>query len=246
MKFYVGCHQPSDAQHFERAFISINRLRERKGPFTARHWVLDSGAFSEISTHGHYRSTVEEYANDAARWIGNGQLDAVVAQDYMCERFILAKTGLTVADHQRLTIERYDELLTYDLGAYVLPVLQGYAPSDYVNHLDQYGDRLPQGAWVGVGSVCKKNGKPTAVAAVLLAVAHHRPDLRLHGFGVKITALREGTVRSLLWSADSMAWSYAARYAGRNGNDWREGERFRQDIERPRGDDFQSPLAVML
>jgi hypothetical protein len=60
VKFFVGCHQPSDAQHFERAFISINRLRERKSPFKARHWVLDSGAFSEISTHGHYRSTVEQ------------------------------------------------------------------------------------------------------------------------------------------------------------------------------------------
>jgi hypothetical protein len=244
MRFYVGCHQPSDAQHFERAFISINRLRDRKGPFVANHWVLDSGAFSEVSTHGHYRSTVEEYAREAARWIGNGHLDAVVAQDYMCERFVLAKTGLTIPDHQRLTIERYDELLTFNLGAYVLPVLQGYGPGDYVRHLDQYGDRLPQGAWVGVGSVCKKNGKPTAVAAVLIAIAQHRPDLRLHGFGVKTTALREGTVRRLLWSADSMAWSRAARYQGRNGNDWREGELFRQNIDRPRSDDWQPPLEV--
>jgi hypothetical protein len=28
VKFYVGCHQPSDAQHFERAFISINHAEE--------------------------------------------------------------------------------------------------------------------------------------------------------------------------------------------------------------------------
>ena len=245
MKFYVGCHQPSDAQHFERAFISINRLRERRGGFACQHWVLDSGAFTEISTHGRYRSTVEQYAHDAARWIGNGELDAVVAQDYMCEPFVLRRTGLTVADHQRLTIERYDELRTFDLGVYVLPVLQGYRPAEYVAHVEQYGERLPRGAWVGVGSVCKRNSKPTAVAGVLLAINEHRPDLRLHGFGVKATSLREGTVRHLLHSADTMAWSRAARYAGRNGNDWREAERFRADIERPRGDDFQPPLAVM-
>ncbi len=30
VKFYVGLHQPSDAQHFDLACISINRLRGRK------------------------------------------------------------------------------------------------------------------------------------------------------------------------------------------------------------------------
>ncbi len=245
MRFYVGCHQPSDAHRFQRAFISINRIRDRKSPFAANHWVMDSGAFTEISTHGRYRTTVEQYAHEAARWIGNGHLDAVVAQDYMCERFILAKTGLTVADHQRMTIERYDELLTYNLDTHVMPVLQGYTATEYVDHLHQYGDRLAPGAWVGVGSVCKRQGKPEGVAAVLLAIHHHRPDLRLHGFGVKITGLRNGTVRHLLYSADSMAWSYAARINGRNGNDWREAEAFRLDVERPRGVDWQPPLAVM-
>ncbi|MCC6489103.1 MAG: hypothetical protein IT364_16510 [Candidatus Hydrogenedentes bacterium] len=42
---------------------------------------------------------------------------------------MLARTGLTIADHQRLTIERYDELLTHDRGGvYIMPVPQGYAP----------------------------------------------------------------------------------------------------------------------
>jgi hypothetical protein len=244
VKFYVGCHQPSDAQHFDRAFISINRLRDRKSPFAAKHWVMDSGAFTEISTHGRYRSTVEEYARDAARWIGNGHLDAVVAQDYMCESFILDKTGLTVGEHQRLTIERYDELLTFNLATYVLPVLQGFAPREYLDHVDAYGDRLADGAWVGVGSVCKRNVRPESVASVLSVIKHARPDLRLHGFGVKLTALRHPAVREHLHSADSMAWSYAARMQGRNGNDWREADQFRLAVERPRVGYFQPPLEV--
>lgn len=145
---------------------------------------------------------------------------AAVAQDYMCEPFMLAKTGLTVADHQRLTIERYDALLACDTaGVRVMPVLQGYAPADYARHALAYGKRLAHRAWVGVGGVCKRNGRPGAIKAVLLAIKAVRPDLRLHGFGIKLTALGSQLVRHLLFSADSMAWSFAARMEVRDGND---------------------------
>jgi hypothetical protein len=70
--------------------------------------------------------------------------------------------------------------------------------------------------------VCKRNAEPIAVAAVLRAIKGVRPDLRLHGFGVKTTSLRALGVRELLYSADSMAWSLAARKQGRDANDWRE------------------------
>jgi hypothetical protein len=140
----------------------------------------------------------------------------------MCEAFILAKTGLTVCDHQRLTVERYDALLRADTGVYILPVLQGYRPEEYVQHIRMYGDRLKPGMWIGVGSVCKRNGDPRAIEDVLLAIHAERPDLRLHGFGLKSTALKSGIVDQLLFTADSMAWSYAARMKGRNGNSWKE------------------------
>ena len=87
------------------------------------------------------------------------------------------------------------------------------------------------GAWVGVGSVCKRNGSPDQVAAVLMAVKQARPDLLLHGFGLKTTALAHPFVRSMLHSADSMAWSFAARKQGRNANDWREAVRWTDAIE---------------
>lgn len=85
-----------------------------------------------------------------------------------------------------------------------------------------YGDRLTFGQWVGVGSVCKRNGDPRMIEAVLRAIKEVRPDLRLHGFGLKTTALSSGLVRSLLYTADSMAWSFSARKQGRDANDWRE------------------------
>lgn len=226
MRFFVGLHQPSDARHFDCAFISVNRIRTRKMAFRVGDWIMDSGAFTEISTFGKYRHSVAEYASQIRRWKANGGLLAAVSQDYMCEPFILNITGLDVAEHQRLTIERYDALVAEDTGVYIMPVLQGYDPQDYVRHIRQYGDRLASGAWVGVGSVCKRNGDVRAIEEVLWAIKDERPDLGLHGFGLKTTALSSGTVLNLLFTADSMAWSYAARKQGRNANDWREAKRF--------------------
>lgn len=231
MQFFVGLHQPSDARRFEACFISINRLRNRKSDFKVGDWILDSGAFSTILTHGGYPHPVEEYADKIRRWKSNGNLLAAVSQDYMCEPAMLAKTGLTIADHQRLTIERYDALLQCDTGCYIMPVLQGYAPEDYVSHLRQYGSRLAHGAWVGVGSVCKRNSDPKAILDVLMAIKLERPDLRLHGFGLKIIALANGIIRALLHTADSMAWSFAARKRGENANDWNAAMNFVRTIE---------------
>lgn len=191
---------------------------------------MDSGAFTTIAKYGQYPHPVSEYAWHIRRFASQG-LVAAVAQDYMCEPAMLAKTGLTVADHQRLTIERYDALLAENTGVYILPVLQGYAPADYVAHVSAYGERLAPNAWVGVGSVCKRQGNPSAIAAVLQAILAVRPDLRLHGFGLKKTALQMAGVRDLLHSADSMAWSYAARMRGHGQNDHRNALKFARAID---------------
>jgi hypothetical protein len=232
MDFYVGLHQPADAHAFERCMVSVNRLRTRKSDFRVRAWMMDSGAFTEVTQHGGYRHGVEEYAEAIHRWSRCGELRAAVAQDYMCEPFALKRTGLTVEQHQTLTVERYLQLRALVRGSYVLPVLQGWEPADYVRHVEIYGTALERGAWVGVGSVCKRNAKPQQIEAVLLAIHKRRPDLRLHGFGVKMTALSSELVRSLLHSADSMAWSFAARYEGRDANDPTEAARYVQRLER--------------
>lgn len=232
MKFYVGLHQPSDGQHFERAFVSVNRLRGRKKAVGASMWIMDSGAFTELSQHGAYRHSVEQYAAEINRWAHDPTLMAAVAQDYMCEPFIVKKTGLSVEEHQRLTVERYDDLLfLVDPRVYVMPVLQGYAIGDYTRHLEMYGERLAPGSYVGVGSVCKRNTDISQIEAILSAIKIARPDLQLHGFGLKTTALRSGLVQELLFSADSMAWSFAARKEGRNQNDWREAKAFESKID---------------
>jgi len=244
--FFPGIHQPADAQHFPLACISVNRLRGRRKRVACPRVLVDSGAFTELDRFGRYRHGVREYADEIARLHAEGvvEIEAAVAQDFMCEPFMLAKTGMAVGDHQRMTIERFDSIMDLAPPVAIMPVLQGFAIEDYLRHLEAYGDRLKPSAWVGVGSVCKRQGDPRAIVAVLQAIHRARPDLRLHGFGVKTTALLHPGVRELLWSADSMAWSFAARKQGRNANDWREAATFTNRINSwaPTGDPWQMEL----
>lgn len=198
---------------------SVNALKSRKNPeFRVNDWIMDSGAFSQINAHGKFTLSNEAYMDQILRFMGQGTLRAAVCQDWMCEPFMLEKTGKTVQEHQELTVTSFCTLSEWSLVP-ILPVLQGFTPDDYCRHLAMYGEGLVEGAWVGVGSVCKRNGNPDAIEDVLLAIKSCRPDLRLHGFGLKIQALERGTVRQLLESADSMAWSFAHRMEMGNGHD---------------------------
>lgn len=233
MLFYIGLHHPNHAKHFERCMISVMRLLRRKSVFEVNEWILDSGAFSQVFRYGEH-TPVEEYARQVIRWAKCGRMVAAVSQDYMCEPFILARTGATVEEHQRWTIERYLALRALvPSEIYIMPVLQGFRPKEYVHHVEMYGKLLPEGTWVGVGSVCKRNSSPGQVLEILWTIKNARPDLRLHGFGLKVTALAVPAIRHMLYSADSMAWSYAARRdrRGRAANDWREAMTFVRKIE---------------
>ena len=234
MRFYVGLHIPNYASDFERVFVSINKLRRYKDfRVGCKDWIMDSGAFTEISTHGRYRDEPEEFADQVNRVAAaNPGLVAVVSQDWMCEPWIIERTGLSVREHQQRTIERYDRLRELIWGVYLMPVLQGYHVSDYLAHIDQYGDRLKPRMHVGVGSICRRNTNVGEIEGLLTAITRKRADLRLHGFGLKVTALRSKVVCDGLWSADSMAWSYAARRQGRDPNDYREAMAFVRMIER--------------
>ena len=231
VKFFIGLHHPSTAWPFLQSMINVNSIRGRKSDFRVNEWILDSGAFSEISEHGRWRNEPELYAEEINRWSRCGQLVAAVTQDMMCEPFIVARTGLSVERHQEITIERYLKIAG-GTNQYVMPVLQGFEPPDYARHVQMWGSLLGFGQWVGVGSVCKRNTTPAAVEDVLLAIKSVRADLKLHGFGIKTTALEDDQVRSLLVSCDSMAWSLAARNEDEDGNDPRDALRYCARVQR--------------
>jgi hypothetical protein len=224
--FYLGVSHPNKFyQHSEiPLLISVNSLlkkrgnhyRERHAPLKIGKWILDSGAFSRISRQFGYKNhmSVKRYAKLINRFADCGRLQAVVAQDYMCESFILKTTELTIEEHQALTIHRFDrlkiELEKLGRNIYVMPVLQGFKAIDYIRHLNDYGDRIKDGDWIGIGSVCRRNGQPIELYKVLAAVKSARPDLNLHGFGIKQTSLSYPAIVDLLYSCDSQAGSLAS------------------------------------
>jgi hypothetical protein len=233
-RFYVGVHHPRLAWPLTlrgfRVCVSANVLKGRLGdvPFLGcgEPWLLDSGAFTQVALRGGFDQTPEDYAALVRRYGGTG-LIAAATQDYMTEDVALRATGLSLRRHQTLTIQRFDAILDAGVdGVHLMPVLQGRSPDDYRRHLDAYGDRIAPKAWVGVGSLCKRQGDPAIIAGILDAIHGDRPDLRLHGFGCKRTSLLDERVRRRLATADSMAWSYAARFEGRDQNAWDEAARF--------------------
>jgi hypothetical protein len=231
-RFFIGLHHPADSFPFLDVMISIRALEKRKSDFKVNRWILDSGAFTEISRYGKWRTEPERYADQINRWMRCGQLSAAATQDMMCEPFIIKKTGLSVERHQEITIERYIKLAAATDG-YVMPVLQGYEPEDYLRHLNMYGSLLGFGQWIGVGSVCKRNGDPAVVWEVVGAIKAKRPDLKLHGFGLKITALRDDRICEALDSSDSMSWSKAGRFDGDDDrNDPRLALRYAAKVEK--------------
>lgn len=133
-------------------------------------------------------------------------------QDWMCEPSMLRSTGLSVADHQRLTVENLLDLRSLDPTLPVVPVLQGWIADDYLRHVDQYlaaGVDLTAEPLVGMGSICRRE-KFEGISELFVRLFDD--GLALHGFGLKAEAVKD--YGWALASADSMAWSLRARRAG--------------------------------
>ncbi|MFC9604568.1 hypothetical protein ACFTTN_14055 [Streptomyces niveus] len=215
---YLGTHQPSWLARPELGgsrciplCVSHRRLaRRRTLPRAVTSWMLDSGAYSELYLHGAWTVSPAEYATAVRRYADEiGELERAAIQDWMCEPHILARTGQSVYDHQARTVASYLNLMWRDDELPWMPVLQGWTCEDYVRHVDMYaamGIDLTVEPLVGLGSVCRRQNTKEAVRIV---EALHGLGIRLHGFGVKATGLRQ--VHHLLYTSDSMAWSYSAR-----------------------------------
>lgn len=179
-------------------------------------WVLDSGGFNDITLHGQHRTTPAQYVREIRRFQQNMPgLAWAAPQDWMCEVPALRRTGLSVEQHQHLTTQNYIELRTLAPDLPIIPVLQGHFPDDYFRHLDLYSARPyrididPDTPLIGVGSVCRRQSTEDILHVLRPLAALH---LNLHGFGMKTTGLQFAA--HLLQSADSAAWSRAARYDG--------------------------------
>lgn len=214
-EFFLGTHQPGWLAVVPvPLFVSDRRLRGyRRLPRALAAWSLDSGGLTELSTFGSWNHgpSPATYAARVRRYRDEiGRLAWAAPQDWMCEPWIVAKTGLTVDTHLRRTVDNFAQLRSLAPDLPFVPVIQGWTPGDYLRCLDHYatsGIDLADYPVVGVGSVCRRQASGDADA--VLTALRNAGLTRLHGFGVKVTGLRR--YAPLLRSADSMAWSVDAR-----------------------------------
>lgn len=246
-KLYVGSHQVNwlwDGAVDFPLFVSHRRLKLRGTLRPAvTGWALDSGGFTELSQFGRWTVSPREYCEAVARYDREiGRLEWCSIQDEMCEPGIIhggrvgqvtaPGTGLTVREHQRRTVASFLELTGMwpqysDSEPPFVPVLQGWAPGDYIACADMYsaaGVQLAEAPVVGIGSVCRRSS--TAQIRDVVSVISDM-DLSSHWFGVKLSGvtlgpIAQGTIEradgTLLphgaASLDSMAWSFDARRSG--------------------------------
>jgi hypothetical protein len=180
-------------------------------------YAIDSGAFTALSTGNPahpWHLGEDSYAELVQRVIFHTRVSPmfVAAQDRPCEPELLAKTGRTPRRNIFETVENFCYLSENHPDEPWLPTLQGWTPDEYVmcaEVYEQYGVDLTKYRHVGLGSVCRRG--PEQTRNVIDVVKTLAPlGLNLHGFGMSIDALR--VVAPYLTSADSMAWSDAARH----------------------------------
>jgi hypothetical protein len=195
--------------------VSYGRLRAAKTlPAATAPWVCDSRAFSEITQHGTWTISAEQYAADLVRYAREiGHLAWAAPQDWPCRQPLLDATGLTEAEHQQRTIASVQRLRELAPTVPIICVVTGLTAAGYLRHLQMYRaagiDLHAEQLAVGVGGLV---GRPPTEAADIIRTLYAAGLHRLHGFGVKGRVL--DLVGGLLESVDSAAWSAEARRRG--------------------------------
>ncbi|MFD6967163.1 hypothetical protein [Streptomyces sp. NPDC059949] len=211
--FWLGVHRPrwlkvSDVPMFvsNRQLAGLKSLPRARGP-----WALDSGGFTEITKYGEWRTSPQQYVQQIRRYRDEvGNLAWASQQDFMCEDQALRMTGLTIDEHQDLTVANLLTLRELAPELPIIPVLQGWLRPHYFRCVEKFmaaGVDLTKEPLVGVGSICRR---PSTFTASWILEDLHAAGLNLHAFGYKKTGLDVSWPHVV--SADSMAWSKGGRY----------------------------------
>jgi hypothetical protein len=122
---------------------------------------------------------------------------------------MIARTGLTVDAHIGRTVDNLCQFRELAPEVPWIPVLQGYRMAEYEACARRYegaGIDLEAEPRVGVGTLCRRQHTREGTSIVRRLASY---GFRLHGFGFKVAGI--AAAAAYLASADSMAWSYAAR-----------------------------------
>ncbi len=212
--YYVGASTPcwlgrtETPLMFNRHILrgTGRRWWARRLPRATCSYAIDSNGYRMIRENGDYPFTAREYACEVACWSEViGRPDFAACMDWTCDPESLARTGLTVRDHQAKTAESYLELRRVAPGLPWMPVIQGWTAQEYMDRLRMYrglGVDLVKCPLVGIGSVFPH--QPAGQMEAACRALRHL-GVRLHGFGFKTREL--AATLDLVHTADSSAWS---------------------------------------
>lgn len=192
--------------------VSYGRLRDAKTlPVALAPWVCDSRGYNEIADHGRWTIPAGQYVADLRRYAAEiGRLKWAAPQDWPAAAHLLAKTGLSEAEHQTRTIASMKELRAMAPDLPIIAVVTGETLAGYLRHIAMYlaagVDLRSEKLVVGVGALV---GRPPAEAADIIRALYAAGLRNLHGFGIKGRVL--DLVGPLLASVDSASWSAGAR-----------------------------------
>jgi len=212
MDFYLGTHMVNWAPMVDiPLFVSRVRYLDRVSiPEMRAEGVEDGGGYSQLMLHNRWSVSDDVYAEQMRRSSrGLKRVRWMPPRDWMCEPWMVRKTGLTIEEHQRRTVESYCYLIREHSDLPWIPVIQGYYLDDYLRCWEMYdhaGVDLAKCAIVGVGTLCRR--QDTKEAEIIINRLFE-DGLTMHGFGFKKDGLRR--CGAMLKSADSMAWSFGAR-----------------------------------
>ncbi len=218
-KFYLSLaagSQIKTARSLKYPNILINFMTQTNRPpkYEYENLFIDSGGFYSSMHSGGYTKSNDEYLDYIQKW----QPRFFALRDYPCEPELLRKHNLNVLKNIERTIENHLILIDkiesglWDIHGKPIPVIQGWQISDYLLCIDLFKDVGLIKDYMAIGSICRRN-QTDVIKDVILAVRDNIPArIKLHGFGVKLTALKDLAIWKALYSVDSGAWDYIARW----------------------------------
>ena len=218
--FYYGSAWHWPLPYLPRVMLSYNYVRKLKMPWRIQiPFMMDSGAFAVIQKHGKYPYSPEAYALGIEKW----HPDIAWTMDYPCEPSVQKKGHYGPVSAQEMTIDNQIKLL--DLNANTQMVVQGWTVQDYLENIDRIKDQGLLTERLGIGSVCRR-GQNREIARIIRAIHNNVPSwVKLHGFGIKISVLKDTDAKFNLYSADSMSWAIEAFGKYENGGKSTKGKR---------------------
>lgn len=199
---------------YQNILINFMTKTNRPPKYNYENLFIDSGGFYSSMRSGGYTKSNDEYLDYIQKW----QPQFFALRDYPCEPELLKKHNMTVQYNIKRTVENHLILLNkiesglWDIHGKPIPVIQGWEIEDYLHCIDLFTENGVTSDYMAIGSVCRRN-QTEKIKDVILAVRDNVPLwTKLHGFGVKLTALKDLVIWKALYSVDSGAWDYVARW----------------------------------